>query len=520
MEEFIKKSKLKFGNTFSYNNLNYITSKKPVSLYCNTHNKSFTISTQNHLNTIAGGCENCDFDNRYDNFVKRSNEKYNDNFIINKTTFKDGNTKTEIRCTKHNNIFFVTLQKHLKQNNGGCSRCDENDPITLCDEIILQSNEKYNNNYIFTNFKYVNANTKSEIICKKHNNTINITPYNHIHSIYGGCNLCTMENKTVEKTKKKNAIDKKKIKSVCNTEKDEEFKILTLPNYENSYKISNYGKIFSLKNNIYMKLNKNNNGYMQVRLYDNNIKSKIFRVHQLVAYMFVENKDNKKFVDHIDRKRDNNYYKNLRWVTHKENMNNTNKKVSVKGEIINDINDFIKIGIIDNKDYSRYLINKDGKIICQNNRLRKTHINDGYETVMLVGIDNDNTKHNKAHKVHRLVAHVFIKKPKIYDETFVVNHIDENRLNNNYKNLEWCTSAENTKKYFSKSIYKKKENNKIIKYIGKFDIETDKLIQKYDTYTNACISLNVNKSNRGGIAYCCKGYRKTALGYKWKFITE
>ena len=48
---------------------------------------------------------------------------------------------------------------------------------------------------------------------------------------------------------------------------------------------------------------------MQVRIYDKNEKSKTFRVHQLVAYMFNENKDNKKFVDHIDRNRCNNYYK-------------------------------------------------------------------------------------------------------------------------------------------------------------------------------------------------------------------
>ena len=65
---------------------------------------------------------------------------------------------------------------------------------------------------------------------------------------------------------------------------------------------------------------KNNNGYMQVRIYDKNGKSKTFRVHQLVAYMFNKNKDNKKFVDHIDRNRCNNYYKNLEWCTSAENI--------------------------------------------------------------------------------------------------------------------------------------------------------------------------------------------------------
>ena len=84
------------------------------------------------------------------------------------------------------------------------------------------------------------------------------------------------------------------------------------------YKISNYGKIF-------MKLTKNNNEYIQVRLYDKNLKSKNYRVHHLVAFMFINNENNKNFVDHIDRNRGNNYYENLRWVTHQENMMNTDK---------------------------------------------------------------------------------------------------------------------------------------------------------------------------------------------------
>lgn len=84
------------------------------------------------------------------------------------------------------------------------------------------------------------------------------------------------------------------------------------------YKISNYGKVYSIRNNIYMKLHKNKNGYNQLRLYDNKGISKFFRVHYLVALTFIKNTDkDKKFIDHINNKRDDNYYKNLRWVSHK-----------------------------------------------------------------------------------------------------------------------------------------------------------------------------------------------------------
>jgi len=44
-------------------------------------------------------------------------------------------------------------------------------------------------------------------------------------------------------------------------------------------------------------------------------------------------------------------------------------------------------------------------------------------------------------KVHRLVAQYFISNPNNYD---CINHIDCDRTNNHYTNLEWCTKQMNT----------------------------------------------------------------------------
>lgn len=42
--------------------------------------------------------------------------------------------------------------------------------------------------------------------------------------------------------------------------------------------------------------------------------------------------------------------------------------------------------------------------------------------------------------IHRLVAHHFVPKPKdLSEESLVVNHIDANKLNNRWDNLEWTT---------------------------------------------------------------------------------
>lgn len=51
-----------------------------------------------------------------------------------------------------------------------------------------------------------------------------------------------------------------------------------------------------------------------------------------------------------------------------------------------------------------------------------------------VGLCKD--KKRKMFRVHRLVAIAFIDNPMKYP---VVNHIDENKINNKTNNLEWCT---------------------------------------------------------------------------------
>lgn len=87
----------------------------------------------------------------------------------------------------------------------------------------------------------------------------------------------------------------------------------------------------------------------------------------------------------------------------------------------------------------RYQVSEEGVIwSCLTNRILKPKEDkDGYYEVCLMTQDG----RKKTEKIHRLVALMYCEKEPGNN---VVNHIDSNRKNNNYLNLEWTTVKGNT----------------------------------------------------------------------------
>ena len=117
----------------------------------------------------------------------------------------------------------------------------------------------------------------------------------------------------------------------------------------------------------------------------------------------------------------------------------------------------------------------------------------------------------KFYNVHRLVAQAFIPNP---NNLPCVNHKDENKLNNNINNLEWCTIAYNNT--YGTRI------EKVVKKTGKPVIQFDlygNFIKEYRSIGQAAKEMNTSVGN---IHSCCtnKSNYSHVKGYIWKFKSE
>lgn len=113
-----------------------------------------------------------------------------------------------------------------------------------------------------------------------------------------------------------------------------------IKDYEGIYQISNYGRIKSLERlilypdkkhkktikNAILKSCDNGRGYKCIYLTKNG-KREIKYIHRLVAEAFIENIENKKYVNHKDFNKSNNYVSNLEWCSQKENVNYSSKNM-------------------------------------------------------------------------------------------------------------------------------------------------------------------------------------------------
>ena len=110
--------------------------------------------------------------------------------------------------------------------------------------------------------------------------------------------------------------------------------------------------------------------------------------------------------------------------------------------------------------------------------------------------------------VHRLVAEMFIPNP---NNLPCINHKDEDKHNNILTNLEWCDYQYNIT--YGTALKRMVEKN--IVSVLQIAIEGE-ILNTFSSLLEAGIKTGVNSAH---ICHCCKGKRKTAGGFIWRYAT-
>ena len=117
----------------------------------------------------------------------------------------------------------------------------------------------------------------------------------------------------------------------------------------------------------------------------------------------------------------------------------------------------------------------------------------------------------KNYLIHRLVAMTFIPNPQNFTQ---INHIDEDKSNNNVNNLEWCTAKYNINYgTHNQRSADKRTNGKCSKPVIQFT-KDGKIVKEWKSTMDVERNLGYYHSN---ISACCNGIFNSAYNFVWKY---
>lgn len=159
--------------------------------------------------------------------------------------------------------------------------------------------------------------------------------------------------------------------------------------------------------------------------------------------------------------------------------------------------------------YDDYVVTKTGYIVSL-----KTKILDKYMTLGRDNLINDyaivalskNGRSSK-HKIHKIVAKAFVSNPNGYNE---INHIDENKSNNNYTNLEWVDHVTNIR---HESRTRRATESRKIPVAQILDGEIVAIHQ-------SAVDAKKFGFDASGITACARGKLRQYKGYNWIYFSR
>ena len=189
-EQFIAKSKEKYGDRFSYEHTVYKSNEEPIIITCPVHGN---IETTPHEHFFGNGCRLCGLDSKklsQEEVIQRCREAHGDKFDYSKTVYVNASTPLTYICPKHGEITQY-LQNHIDY---GCPECNkERRRQEGLQAFLTKAKDKFGDKFDYSKVEYVDVDTPVLIRCSKHG-WFEQTPYQHLKSVYG-CEECANEGR-------------------------------------------------------------------------------------------------------------------------------------------------------------------------------------------------------------------------------------------------------------------------------------------------------------------------------------
>ena len=184
--KFVNEANKKHNNKYDYSKVEYKKAIENVIIICREHGE-FEQTPNSHLG--GSGCTKCGIIKRgefktkeaSDRFIEEANKKHNNKYDYTKFNYIKSDVKSIIICPEHGE-FEQSPNKHLQ---GGCMKCGGSAKSNII-EFIEKANILHNNKYDYSKYTYINAKTKSIIICPEHGE-FEQSPGAHLCS---GCEEC------------------------------------------------------------------------------------------------------------------------------------------------------------------------------------------------------------------------------------------------------------------------------------------------------------------------------------------
>jgi len=294
---------------------------------------------------------------------------------------------------------------------------------------------------------------------------------------------------------------------------------LSITSGHDGLQVSSQGRIKYKNGNI-------GNGFSSGEYLGISIGGKIFRLHRIIAQVFLENPENKPIVNHKDGNKLNAHLDNLEWVTSSENSIhsyetglNKNVKPVIQFDIhMNKIKEFKSLK--EAEIYTKIQAENIGKVCAGKIKTAK-----GFR--FLFAKDYDENKDYNSHFIknnkNKTVIQFDLKMNKINEFKSIIEASKELNISSN--NISKCCLRGQLTTFGFIFLYKTdyEENpkytlqykSKAIKVI-QFDINL-KQLNIFTSITEAAKELNISDSN---IISCCKGKRPTACGFKFMYYDD